>query len=59
MKKIYHTFLKGFIEANSTGDSIGIGLALAKSIIENCNGYIKVESKINKGTKFTIILEEI
>lgn len=32
----------------------GIGLALAKSIIEESNGYIDVESKENVGTMFTI-----
>ena len=35
-------------------ENIGIGLALAKSIIESNNGYIDVESEINKGTMFTI-----
>lgn len=32
----------------------GIGLALAKSIIEENNGYIDVESKEATGTLFTI-----
>lgn len=48
---IFERFYKG---KNSSNESIGIGLALAKSIIESNNGYIDVESKINKGAMFTI-----
>lgn len=35
-------------------DSIGIGLALAKSIIEAHNGIIEVSSKIGEGTRFMV-----
>ncbi len=38
---------------NSSSDSIGIGLSLAKMIVEKDNGKISVESN-KKGTKFTI-----
>ncbi len=48
---IFERFYKG---KNSTTDSVGIGLSLAKMIIEKDNGYITVESKIGKGTVFTI-----
>ena len=48
---IFERFYKG---KNSSNESIGIGLALAKSIIESNNGYIDVESELNKGTVFTI-----
>ena len=39
---------------NSKSNSIGIGLALSKSIIEKNNGYIEVDSELNKGTRFVI-----
>lgn len=39
----------------STGGS-GLGLAIAKAIIDNHHGQIKVESELNKGTIFTVIL---
>ena len=48
---IFERFYKGI---NSSKDSVGIGLALAKKIIEKNNGNIFVESEIGKGTIFTI-----
>lgn len=48
---IFERFYKG---TNSSSESVGIGLALAKSIIESNNGYVSVESEVNKGTIFTI-----
>ncbi|MBO5413002.1 MAG: HAMP domain-containing histidine kinase [Clostridia bacterium] len=46
---IFERFYKG---KNSSPESVGIGLALSKSIIENNNGYISVEAE--QGTKFVI-----
>lgn len=48
---IFERFYKG---KNSSSESVGIGLALAKSIIESNNGYVSVESEVNKGTIFMI-----
>ncbi len=48
---IFERFYKG---KNSSEDSVGIGLALSKSIIEKGNGYVSVESQVGRGTKFTI-----
>jgi len=36
-------------------DAVGIGLFITKNQIEALNGEIKVESEVNKGTKFVII----
>ncbi len=47
---IFERFYKG---KNSSSDSIGIGLALSKAIIENDNGVVNVESNKNS-TKFII-----
>lgn len=48
---IFERFYKG---KNARKDSIGIGLALAKAIIEKNNGLIKVDSTLGKGTIFEI-----
>lgn len=50
-KNIFKRFYKG---KNQSKDSIGIGMSLAKTIIEKNNGYITVDSKLNEGTTFTI-----
>ena len=51
LNHVFDRFYKG---KNSSKDSIGIGLALSKSIIESNNGYIQVDSEKGKGSKFTI-----
>ena len=48
---IFKRFYKG---KNSKSDSVGIGLAMAKSIIESQNGDIYVKSEKNMGTEFHI-----
>lgn len=48
---IFERFYKGI---NSSKDSVGIGLALAKKIIEKNNGNVLVESELGKGTEFVI-----
>ncbi len=53
-KDLPHIFERFYKGENSTSESIGIGLALAKTIIEQDNGNIDVESEIGKGATFTI-----
>jgi len=49
-----HIFERFYKCKNSSPDSVGIGLALSKSIIEKANGYITVSSEVGKGTTFEI-----
>ena len=51
LRHIFERFYKG---KNSSENSVGIGLALAKSIIEKNNGMISCTSKIGEGTEFVI-----
>lgn len=51
IQNIFKRFYKG---KNSKSDSVGIGLAMAKSIIESQNGDIYVKSKKNRGSEFHI-----
>lgn len=51
LKNIFNRFYK---TENSNENSIGIGLSLAKSIIEKQNGHITVDSIEGQGTTFKI-----
>ena len=50
-KRIFERFFKG---KNSDSNNFGIGLSLAKEIINKDNGTIKVDSTLNIGTTFKI-----
>lgn len=53
LPRIFNRFYKG---KNAQNDSIGIGLAMSKSIIEKQNGVIEVKSSRGEGTEFTLKL---
>ncbi|MCM1325729.1 MAG: HAMP domain-containing histidine kinase [Bacteroidales bacterium] len=49
-----HIFERFYRSKNAAKDSIGIGLSLAKEIIEQQNGSLTVESQKGRGTEFFI-----
>lgn len=53
-KDLAHIFDRFYKGDNSNKESFGIGLSLAKEIIEYQNGEITVNSKLNEGTRFII-----
>ncbi len=53
-KDLPHIFERFYKGSNSGDTSVGIGLALSKSIIEKCGGYISVQSEEGVGSEFTI-----
>ena len=53
-KDLPHIFERFYHGKNADADSVGIGLALAKSILEQQHGNISVKSEESKGTSFTI-----
>lgn len=53
-KDIPHLFTRFYKGENSAKDSVGIGLALAQSIIKKQNGEIRAENKKIRGARFTI-----
>lgn len=53
-KDLKHIFERFYRAKNCNEDSIGIGLSLAKTIIEQNNGYIKATSEVGNGTLFEI-----
>ncbi|AGL01521.1 signal transduction histidine kinase [Desulfoscipio gibsoniae DSM 7213] len=54
---IFKRFYRSRFSQNKQGT--GIGLSLAKTIIEMHGGFISVESTIEKGTKFTVHLPNL
>lgn len=56
LPNIFKRFYKG--KSSSKEDSVGIGLAMAKSIIESQNGDIYVKSEKSKGAEFHIIFHK-
>ena len=57
-KDLPHIFKRFYKGKSSKDDSVGIGLAMAKSIIESQNGDIYVKSEKNKGSEFHIIFHK-
>ncbi len=47
-----------FFTTKDIGKGLGLGLSICHSIIQRHNGEIKVSSQLNKGTVFTISLEQ-
>ena len=54
MAKIFTRFYRS--ENVRDKDGVGIGLYLAREIISNQDGYIKVTSGINQGSTFSVFL---
>ncbi|WKK94842.1 ATP-binding protein [Clostridioides difficile] len=57
MPHVFKRFYRG--RSSSKEDSVGIGLAMSKSIIESQNGDIYVNSEKGKGTEFHIIFHKM
>ena len=55
---IFDNFTQGSVEINRKYGGTGLGLAIVKSLVELLGGTIKLESKVNVGSKFSIILEQ-
>ena len=54
-KHLEHIFTM-FYRANKTPGGSGLGLYIVKEAVEKLGGTIKIESQINVGTKFIIII---
>lgn len=53
---VIHRIFDPYFSTKPTGEGSGLGLAVAHGIITSLGGSIRVESEVNKGTRFEILL---
>ncbi|NIN68959.1 MAG: HAMP domain-containing protein [Anaerolineae bacterium] len=58
LSRIFERFYRGDKSRTKDGKGAGLGLAIAKEIIQTHGGHIKAESVVGLGTKFTITLPQ-
>lgn len=56
IEHIFDRFFRGNNAAERYGSGAGLGLPVAKSIIETHKGTLSVESELTKGTEFKVVL---
>lgn len=56
-KTIFDTFTRENSEKIHNIEGTGLGMAITKAIVNLLNGEIKLESELNKGSKFHVILD--
>lgn len=52
--KIFEPFVRAKNSSENKIEGTGLGMPIVKNLVQMMNGNIKVESKLNEGTKFTV-----
>ncbi len=55
-QKVLDKIFQPFFTTKPTGEGTGLGLSLSYDIVKAHGGELKVETKVNEGTTFTIVL---
>jgi two-component system, OmpR family, sensor kinase len=53
-KRIFHRFYRG--DASRTTPGFGLGLSIARTLVEAQNGTLNIESEVGKSSTFTVLL---
>ena len=56
MEHLFDPYYQG--DRSHSGQGLGLGLAIAKQIVNLCHGEIRVKSRVNEGSEFTVLLPE-
>lgn len=56
LSEVVNPFVRGEKDPHKTHDGWGLGLAIAKSLVELHQGKISIESKVGVGTEVTVRL---
>ncbi|MGD9732204.1 MAG: response regulator [Desulfamplus sp.] len=56
MDKIFERFYRVKNDKTRFINGTGLGLPIVKGIVDSMNGYINVESEVNRGTTFTVLI---
>lgn len=54
MEHLFDPYYQG--DRSHSGQGLGLGLAIAKQIVELCHGEITVKSRVNEGSEFKVLL---
>jgi len=58
-KEIINRIFDPFFTTKEVGKGLGLGLSICQTIVEKHNGKITVQSEVNKGSTFTILLPRL
>lgn len=54
--RIIERIWEPFFTTKAVGKGVGLGLALTYNIVKRCGGEIRIESRVGKGSQFTVLL---
>ena len=58
VKGLFTKFQRFDVEKNANVEGSGLGMTITKELVELMNGEIKVKSKLDEGSTFTVIIEQ-